>query len=159
MDYRVYLCSIVENVQWIAIRVLITVAVAWLFYQSYYGMVLLPVIGVFCRKRYIISRKKKRQQMLLYQFKDGVLAVQNALLAGYSVENSWREAEKELQKLYGAQGLMTQEWHQMNVRIKMNEPLEKQLMEFASRSNWEDVESIAEVLSFAKRSGEISSRS
>lgn len=159
MDYRVYRCSIGENVQWIAISVLITAAVAWLFYQSYYGMVLLPVIGVFCRKRYIISRKKKRQQMLLYQFKDGVLAVQNALLAGYSVENSWREAEKELQKLYGAQGLMTQEWHQMNVRIKMNEPLEKQLMEFASRSNCEDVESLRKFFLLQNAAGEISSRS
>lgn len=153
MDYRNYRCDMRDNLRWFGASIGITAALSWLFYQSWYGMVLIVPVGIFWRKRYIESRKKERQRELLYQFKDGILAVSAALMAGYSVENAWREAEKELCKLYGRKALMTREWHQMNAEIAMNEPVEKPLLAFAARSGCEDVESFAEVFAFAKRSG------
>lgn len=153
MDYRSYHCNGVDNLKWFGESVLVTAAISWLFYGSWYGMVLIFPVGVYLRKRYIDMCRKKRQQELLYQFKDGIQAVSAALLAGYSVENAFKEAEKELCKLYGTEALMTGEWHQINQKVAMNEPIEKRLIEFASRSGCEDVESFAEVFAFAKRSG------
>jgi len=153
MDYRKYRCDMRDNLKWMGAGLGITAVLSWLFYQSWYGMALLVPVGIFCRKRYMESRKRERQRELLHQFKDGIQAVSAALLAGYSVENAWREAEKELCRLYGSEALMTKEWHQMNSQIKMNEPIEKSLLAFAARSGCEDVESFAEVFAFAKRSG------
>ncbi len=153
MDYRSYHCNRADNLKWFGASAGIAAALSWLFYQSWYGMLLLFPVALFCRRAYVESCKKKRQQELLYQFKDGIQAVSAALLAGYSVENAWREAEKELRKLHGPDAWMTKEWHQMNLEMGMNEPIEKKLMEFAGRSGCEDIESFAEVFAFAKRSG------
>lgn len=153
MDYRRYRCDMRDNLKWMGASLGITAALSWLFYRSWYGMALVVPVGIFWRKRYIESRKKERQRELLNQFKDGMRAVSAALLAGYSVENAWREAETELCRLYGRGALMSKEWHEMNARIEMNEPIEKPLLAFAARSGCEDVESFAEVFAFAKRSG------
>ena len=153
MDYRSYRCNSWDNFKWFGESVIVTAMIAWLFYRSWYGMVLIAPVGIFLRRRYIQMCRKKRQQELLYQFKDGIQAVSAALLAGYSVENAFREAEKELCKLHGADAMMTREWHQINQKVAMNEPIEKRLSEFAERSGCEDVESFAEVFAFAKRSG------
>ena len=153
MDYRKYHCNGKDNLKWMAVSFGITVVLSWLFYRSWYGMVLLIPVGIFWRKRYIEERKKEQQKELLEQFKDGIQAVSAALLAGYSVENAWKEAERELGRLYGEDAQMTEEWHLMNARIEMNEPVEKPLLAFAVRSGCEDVESFAEVFAFAKRSG------
>ncbi len=153
MDYRKYHCSNVDNIKWFGASVGITAILSWLFYQSWYGMLLLIPVSVFCRNSYVESCKKKRQQELLEQFKDGIQAVSSALLAGYSVENAWKEAEKELCRLHGREAWMAKEWRQMNLEVGMNEPIEKKLMGFAMRSGCEDIESFAEVFAFAKRSG------
>lgn len=153
MDYRSYHCNGLDNLKWFGESVMVTAVVSWLFYYSWYGMVLIFPVGMFLRRRYIEICKKKRQQELLYQFKDGIQAVSAALLAGYSVENAFKEAEKELCKLHGTEALVTREWHQINQKVAMNEPIEKRLTEFALRSGCEDVESFAEVFAFAKRSG------
>ena len=48
---------------------------------------------------------------------------------------------------------MVCEFAKMNVAVRMNQPLEQELQDFADRSGCEDIESFAEVFSFAKRSG------
>lgn len=126
---------------------------AWLFYQSVYGMALSVFLFFFFCRRYAKKRKEKRQEQLLLQFRDGMQAVASALLAGYSMENAWREAERELRKLHGENTDMVCEFAKMNVAVRMNQPLEQELQDFADRSGCEDIESFAEVFSFAKRSG------
>lgn len=126
---------------------------AWLFYQSVYGMALAVFLFFFFCRRYAKKRKEKRQEQLLLQFRDGMQAVASALLAGYSMENAWREAERELRKLHGENADMVCEFAKMNAAVRMNQPLEQELQDFADRSGCEDIESFAEVFSFAKRSG------
>ena len=48
---------------------------------------------------------------------------------------------------------MVCEFAKMNAAVRMNQPLEQELQDFADRSGCEDIESFAEVFSFAKRSG------
>lgn len=153
MDYRRYRLGMKEKLLCLAGSGALTALVAWLFYRSLWGLILLPAVYIVCRKRYEEAQQKKRTEQLLCEFKDTMQAVSAALLAGYSMENAWREAEKELMSLCGQSCLMLAEVHRMNEAVRMNEPLEKVLSEFAERSGCEEIESFAEVFSFAKRSG------
>lgn len=153
MDYRKYRLGMKEKLLCLAAGGALTGVVAWLFYRSLWGMVLLPIVYIVCRRRYEGTQQKKRTERLLCEFKDTMQAVSAALLAGYSMENAWKEAEKELKSLHGQDGMMLAEVHRMNEAVRMNEPLEKVLSEFAERSGCEEIESLAEVFSFAKRSG------
>lgn len=153
MDYRTYSMGFKENMQCVLVGILVSGVIAWLFYRSGFGMLLCPFLCVWYRNRYRKERIQKQKETLLQEFKDGMQAVSAALLAGYSMENAWKEAEKELLKLHGENSLMYAEVHQMNAAVRMNEPLEKMLADFARRSACEEIESFSEVFVFAKRSG------
>ena len=153
MDYRRYPIGAREGLWCLLVGVAQTALIAWLFYRSVWGMLLFPAVVLWYLGRYRRERLQKWQERLLNEFKDAMQAVSSALLAGYSMENAWREAEKELEELHGSTSLMLVEVHQINAGIEMNEPLEKLLADFGARSGCEDIESFAEVFSFAKRSG------
>lgn len=153
MDYQNDSMSVKEILWCLLVSAVLAGAIAWLFYRSFWGMLLEPLIFFLYRRSYKREKIQKRKDRLLQEFKDGMQAVSAALLAGYSMENAWREAEKELKELYGDTSMMYGEIHQMNAAVRMNEPLEKVLSDFAKRSGCEEIESFAEVFSFAKRSG------
>lgn len=153
MDYRNYSLGMKEKMWCAFVAGAVSGIIAWLFYRSCLGMLLFPVVWIIYRRRYQNEQIQKRKERLLQEFKDAMQAVSAALLAGYSMENAWREAEKELKELHGETSLMYGEVYQMNAAVGMNEPLEKVLAEFAARSGCEEIESFAEVFSFAKRSG------
>ncbi len=153
MDYDRYRLSAKECVQCLLTAAALSAVFAWLFYRSVYGMFLLPFIcfiytGDF-RKRRLCARKEQ----LLSEFADAMQAVSAALLAGYSMENAWKEAQREVQKLRGEDACMVLELRQMNAAVGMNEPIERVLEEFAGRSGCAEIESFAEIFAFAKRSG------
>lgn len=153
MDYSKYQCGIIEYAACMAAAAAVTILFAWLFYRSWLGLLLLPVVYAYVLRLYKNWRKAKRKNELLSGFKEGMMAVTAALLAGYSMENAWKEAEKDLRELLGEQHPAVREFGQMNSKIHMNQPLEETLTEFALRSGCEDIESFAEIFSFAKRSG------
>lgn len=153
MDYRSYVISHRDNLMCLLAGGAMAAVIAWLFYRSAWGMLLLPVTFLCCRRSFRKEQIRKRKEQLLYEFKDAMQAVSGALLAGYSMENAWREAEKEAGKMHGEESFMCRELHQMNQAVAMNEPLERVLAEFAVRSGCEEIESFSEIFSFAKRSG------
>ena len=126
---------------------------ATLFYNSCYGCI---SIGLYVPLFYRIAEKKKverQRQRLIAEFKDAMQSIAAALQAGYSLENAWRESERELSELHGADAWMVKELHQMNQAVAMNQPIEKLFYDFAVRSGCEDILNFAEVFLFAKRSG------
>lgn len=153
MDYNHHVCAFLEYVKCLLISVTISGVLAWLFYRSWFGMLLLPAVYAACLHTYKKAQVQKKKDSLLYEFKDMMQALSAALLAGYSMENAWRDVERELQQLHGKQSLMCTEVRQMNAAIAVNEPIEHVFSEFAKRSGCEEIESFAEVFVFAKRSG------
>lgn len=153
MNYNQYHFSVMEYGKCILVGLGISGLIAWLFYRSLWGMLLFVPVEYLCLTQYQKMKIKQRKGQLLLEFRDGMQAVSGALLAGYSMENAWREAEKELGELHGEESLMCTEVRQLNAAVRMNQPLEKVLAEFAFRSGCEEIESFAEVFSFAKRSG------
>ena len=127
--------------------------VSYLFYHSLLAMVLvIPFYPVFLRmKAQVLLQKQK--SMLQEQFKEAICALATALGAGYSIENAWKEARKEVEKLFGEHALIVQELNHMLAHLELNVSLEELLSDFALRSGLEDVGSFCQVFLFAKRSG------
>lgn len=73
--------------------------------------------------------------------------------AGYSIENAWWEAKKDVIQQYGMESDMAVEMRQMIHQMDCNVPLEQLLEDFAERSRIEDVEQFAGIFSYAKRGG------
>ncbi len=152
-DYNNYSFTTVEEVQNIAIAVVVTAGAAYLFYEDIRGMIFCPVVWKFVRKLRRQKKQKERQRVLAKQFQDGMQSVCTALLAGFSMENAWKEAEREMEVLYGKQAWITQEFQSMNQAVLFHIPLEQTLQDFARRSGVEDILSFSEVFLFAKRQG------
>ena len=113
MDYRVYHLSRKEVCRSIALAGLLTVAIAYLFYASWLGIVFFPVFIWFFMKRQKKAGEEQMQLQLAKEFVDTLRSISAALLAGFSIENAWKEAEKEILALYGKRSYMYQEvFHQ-----------------------------------------------
>ena len=153
MDYRVYQLSRKEVCRSIALAGLLTAVVAYLFYASWLGIVFFPVFIWFFMKRQKKAGREQMQIQLAREFMDTLRSISAALLAGFSIENAWKEAEKEILALYGIKSYMYQEVKEMNCSISLNQPLEALLADFSARSGNMDIAGFSEVFSFAKRSG------
>ena len=153
IDFNNYQISLKENLKCVVVSCLLAGVAAWILYKSLWGLSLLMIIFPLYRRNYKQRKIQERKRELLLQFKDGMQSVSVALLSGYSIENAWCEAEKELRDLHGAGAYMTEEMRQMNRSIGMNQPVEQLLYQFALRSGCEDILEFAEVFLFAKRSG------
>lgn len=126
---------------------------AYLFYRSVWAGVLgllgLPLFYRFQKENYI----RKRKQRLTLQFKDMLVSVAGAMRAGYSMENAFGEAERDVIRLHGKESDMALELKNMRSQLDCNVPIEKILDGLAERSRIEDVESFSSIMGFAKRSG------
>ncbi len=126
---------------------------AWLLYKHIFGLLSALIILPIYKKSYQKVQIEKRKKELLIQFKEAMQSVSVAVLSGFSIENAWREAEKEIEIMYGKDAYMTVELKQMNAAVHTNQPIEQLLYQFALRSACEDILNFAEVFQFAKRSG------
>ena len=127
-----------------------TVIIAYLFYDSPIVVIAFPVVFAYCAKLCRQEGVRRQKEKLNEEFMNVLKVLSSNMLAGYSVENAWQEAEKEMELMYGNDSLMLSE---MNRQIKMNQTFEAVLSEFAHRSGLEDIVNFSDIFSFAKRSG------
>lgn len=79
--------------------------------------------------------------------------VTTSLYAGYSIENAFLEAEKELTHLLGSQADMCVELRYINQQVRLNVPVEKLIQNLAERSGVEEILNFGQVFGYARRSG------
>lgn len=131
----------------------ITAVTAWLYYRSFAAVfLLLPVLVWHLRMMEEESAKKKEDEFQ-GQFKEAIQAVSAALNAGYSVENSFREAQKELQRLYLGDARISKELQMIVRQLRIQVPIEQILEEFSLRVQAEDARNFVTVFASAKKSG------
>lgn len=126
--------------------------VDFLFFQKW--VMLLPLLFIirFWVKRRCREARDKRQKKLYYDFKDALSSLSASLRAGYSVENAFRETEKNLRKLQGESDLV-KELAYINAGISLNRPPEKLFADFAGRSGLEDIENFSSVFLSLRTTG------
>lgn len=153
MDYRRYRLSLKEQGKCIGMAVLLAAAIAYLFYDSAWGLLLLPAVYAVLYRRGVTQGLARVQEQMGKEFLDVLRTLSASLLAGLSMENAWREAGREIAGLYGGRSILAGELAEINRCVGLNQPLEQQLEDLAFRSGNADIASFAEVFAFAKRSG------
>lgn len=153
MNYEKYQFTLRDWLETVGVSVLLGIIIAYLFFNNSIGLLVVPLAFVGAKRYIAHERIRTRQQILSEEFMDALKNISSNLIAGYSLENSWIEAEKEMLLLKGKKSLMYGELCEMNRKISMNQPLEKILEEFAIRTGVEDIQNFSDIFSFAKRSG------
>lgn len=126
---------------------------AYLFFDFIPAAVILsPWILFYAKNRKKQVHEKQKAKFAL-AFRDGMQAVVTALQAGYSLENSFREALKELDILYGKSSGIYQGFAQIVHELNLNHSIEEAFHEFAGKYDIEEIHSFSQVLFYAKRSG------
>lgn len=131
----------------------LTGIVSYLFYNSWLGLLAMPMCFSFIYKHWKRQETERQQSLIARQFMDAMQMIGNCLLSGYSMENAWKEAEREFVSLYGGDAPMAEELHRMNQSVGLNVPPEQVLEDFARRTEVEDIRNFSEVFSYAKKSG------
>ena len=148
--YPMSLKEILEDLLKGAARIIL---IGFLFYRSVYACLFLsPGIYLYLKSKRA-ERLSRQHWQLNLEFRDGIAAVSAALCAGYSAENAFEEALKDLGLVYPKDSMIIKEFHYINNQIRMNITVEKALNDFGERTGIEDIISFAEVFSTAKRTG------
>ncbi|MCM1087968.1 MAG: hypothetical protein NC419_07405 [Muribaculaceae bacterium] len=127
--------------------------IAYFFYRSVWACpFLIPLFVVFLGKKKAQLAKRRREELKI-QFKDAVLSVSANQKAGYSVENAFREAYRDMAALYGKESLICKELDYIAKGLDNNVILERLLYDLGSRSHVPDILQFADVFFIAKRSG------
>lgn len=124
-----------------------------MFYESILISFLFTPLSVFYVKKRKEEKIAERKWKLNLQFKEGLIALLGALNAGYSIENAFAAAAKDLQFLYEKEEPIVWEFEYIVAGLRMNQNVEELLMDLARRSKVEDIETFAEVFSVCKRTG------
>ena len=152
-DYGIWHFSGREWLACILIYLLLDGVVSLLFFRSAAALFLfLPGLFWFFR-----DRKKewirKRYRRMREEFLTAMQLAGTALSAGYSAENAFREAERELKKIYPADSFICTEISSITAGVRLNQRLEDLLLDLGSRSHLDEIVSFAEVFSAARKTG------
>lgn len=153
MDYGKYSMTIKDWGMVLLKSIAATVIIAYLFYDSPVVCIIFPIVFLYFKRAVKQDEIERQKQELTEEFMNVLKILSANLLAGYSVENSLKEAESEIRMMYGENSLMLSEIVDMNRQIGMNQTFETVLGNFAARTGIEDIENFADIFSFAKRSG------
>lgn len=152
-DYRKYRMTCKDMMFCMTGAAALTGIIAWLFYRKLWGMLLYPLVWLVFYLQRKQAQRKKQQQQLREQFKECIRIVTASMYSGYSVENAFREAEKELAQLLGESTDICIELRNINRKLGLNVPVELLMQELAERSGVEEILGFGQVFSYAKRSG------
>lgn len=152
-DYSTYSFTKREIAIYMIFESLFLGMMAYLFYDSVIAFLLLiPSAVLFFRKKREELCRKRRQRLEM-EFRDVILSVSSNLQTGYSLENAFQEAYKEIVLLYGMESLMAYELNLLLRRLANNEQLEDVLLSMAKRSGVQDIRDFADIFQIAKRGG------
>jgi tight adherence protein B len=153
IDYTVYKFSVKEFILALLVKLAMMGVVAWLYYNSVIAWILMIPIAVFSLKGEAKKLCNKRKKRLELEFRETILSVASNMQIGYSVENAFREAYKEIKVLYGEESVMAVELRLLLRKISNNIQIEEALANIAVRSDVQDIMDFADIFSIAKRGG------
>ena len=151
--YDEYRMTANEKIRYFAVIGVLALLISYLFYDSWYAIFVLIPAGIVLMRRIRRDLLEKRRSELRMQFQDMIDSVSSALSAGYSVENAFYEARKDMVRLYGIRSLIVAELDYFFSMLENGQPFENILSDFAKRANVEDITDFSEIFVLAKRNG------
>lgn len=153
MDYRAYRPTPAEILRGMGIYILTSGAVAYFFYGSVKVFLgLIPGSALFFIF-YLRRLKDRRSRELKNQFSEMLKAVSAGMNAGYSLENSFLEAYRDMEMFFGKDSMISGEILKIRKGLEINMTLEDLIKDLAERSGDEDIAAFSDVLGCAKRYG------
>lgn len=153
IDYSVYHMPLWEKLEWFFVGAAATAAVLYIFYERWYVSLIVGIVGgvvfVPVRNRQIIE---KRKRTLSLQFKEMLESVKSTL-GSESVHNAFMKAKADLAIQFPEDAYIMQELTRIMQGVMLKEKLEDLLMDFAERSDIEDIRNFATVFKTCYRRG------
>lgn len=132
---------------------LISSFIAFTFYKSIFAVIIFSPFCIIYIKDIREKLIRERKWELNLQFREGLMSISSALNAGYSIENAFWEAKKDLRLMYEEETYIIKEFEYIVNQLGMNRTVEEVLIELADRSNIDDINNFTEVFITAKRTG------
>jgi tight adherence protein B len=152
-NYNSYKYSNKERFYYFLKGSLIGIVIGYLFYSSIIISLCMSAFGVYylhVMKKQLI---KARKWQLNLEFRDGLASLSSALNAGYSMENAFAQATRDLRLMYPGKSFIVPEFERITNQININQSIEEIMLCFGDRSDIEDIKNFARVLETAKRTG------
>ncbi len=128
-------------------------AIAYLFYDSPFGL----IVGLICSYPYLKGELDKYNAAILerteQRFKEMLLSLVAAMKAGYSVENAFGEAYKDMRFRFGDRDDTVKQLLKVLRQLKNRIPIENLMEEMADETGSEDIHDFADIFRIAKRTG------
>lgn len=154
VDYNVYRLKVRDFLFIIPAAVIADYMLLYLFYQSRTLCIVmfipLILLVIFYLKRWKIA---KRKRLLEREFEEMLGCISAALRTGYSLENSFSEAEKEMILMYGNDSDIARELGIITRGLRLNMTIVELMRDMAKRCGINDIISFCEILIIAKKSG------
>lgn len=125
----------------------------YVFYESFLPIFLMIPVWIIYARDGLHDLCHKKEKEFRVQFSNAIQAMGAALKAGYSVENSIREAEKDLSPMYEENARIRKEFKKMVHQLDMKMTAVSVMEQFSERMKQEDTEDFVTVFSSAKTSG------
>ncbi len=133
--------------------VIITLSGAFIFYDSWFGILPASGIGIYGYRVLHEGAQKRRKMKRLDELKNAMISIQSALEAGRSLENSFISAEKDLIEMYSDKNEMVEALKRVGKKISLNYTVESALYEFAKEVDLPECYDFVDVISTIKRTG------
>lgn len=154
MEYDTYSYTKKEWIREFLVGYTIVGLFLYLFYKSVF---ISSIASVFFALLYVRIQKQnkiqKRKWELNLQFKEGIQSVSAGLQAGYSIENAFIEAKKDMELLYGSESMIVRELKNIETQLEVNKTIEECIGDLAVRSQVEDIMRFGNMLVIGKRTG------
>lgn len=133
--------------------ILIISVLGYFFYRSLLiTLIGMPLVLVLLKKKSSELREKRKLELQI-QFKEALVSVSGSLRAGYSLENAFLEAEKDMTMFYGKKSAIAQELLLVRLGLKNGVSLVSLISEIGKRSGIQDIKDFAAVLVIGKQTG------
>ena len=153
MNYDKYTFRRREMISFLIAVTVLFLLIGKLFFGTFLAGGLCIVFFPFLWKKKKKQLLEKRKKQLVKEFKDLILSFGASLKAGYSIENAFLEACRDLTYLYDASADILQECQSMKRQMENHISLEVLLNDLGERSRMTDIMDFAKVFATAKKSG------
>jgi tight adherence protein B len=133
--------------------IVVALVFAYFFYRSPYAVLFLLPLSFFYQKAAINQLLTSKQDEMRRQFKELIEIVAGNLRAGYSVENAFLEAGKDMSRMYHAELPVINMLAFIRKGLENNVPFDVRLKEAGQISGVYEIVEFAEVFAVAKHSG------
>jgi len=131
----------------------IMVVLTWIFYRNLLFFAFSLPFGVMVYSSVRTERFRKNRDIERRRCRDAFLSMASALAAGYALEQSVVQADKDIAGVWGEDSDFLRRFRQMEREIVMHKPIEEAFESFASDTGLNEVKELAGLLAIAKRGG------